>query len=95
MYACGSKGIGEVVPVLNQLPRHENVWVSASIAPRILNLGTRWRGAFSFSTRPLYLQGKSPWYPLARRLVEPQGRPGCCGEEKRSCTCQESNLGRL
>jgi hypothetical protein len=31
---------------------------------------------------PLYPQGKSPWYPLDRRLGEPQSRSGCGGEEK-------------
>jgi hypothetical protein len=29
-------------------------------------------------------QGKSPWYPLDRRLGEPQSRSGCCGEEENS-----------
>jgi hypothetical protein len=33
--------------------------------------------------RPLYPQGKSPWYPLDRRLSGPQGRSGR-GEEKNS-----------
>jgi hypothetical protein len=28
--------------------------------------------------------GKSPWYPLGRRLVGPQSRSGCGGEEKNS-----------
>jgi hypothetical protein len=30
------------------------------------------------------LQGKSPWYPLDRRLGGPQSRPGRGGEEKNS-----------
>jgi hypothetical protein len=30
-------------PMLNQALRHEDVLVSGGIAPRILNLGTRWR----------------------------------------------------
>jgi hypothetical protein len=38
----------------------------------------------SFTTRPLYPQGKSPWYPLDRRLGGPQSRSGCGGEEKNS-----------
>jgi hypothetical protein len=38
----------------------------------------------SFTTRPLYLQGKSPWYPLDRRLGGPQSRSGHGGEEKNS-----------
>jgi hypothetical protein len=29
-----------------------------------------------------YHQGKSPWYPLDRRLSEPQSRSGRGGEEK-------------
>jgi hypothetical protein len=32
--------------------------------------------------RPLYLQGKIPWYPLERRLGGPQNRSGRCVEEK-------------
>jgi len=33
--------------------RHEDVWRSGDIAPRILNLGTRWRCVVSFTRRPL------------------------------------------
>jgi hypothetical protein len=57
-------------------------WGSGGIAPRILDLGTRWRGVVSFTLQPLYLQGKSPWYPLNRRLDEPQSRSGRGGEDK-------------
>jgi hypothetical protein len=38
----------------------------------------------SFTPRPLYLQGKSPLYPLDRRLDGPPSRSGCGGEEKNS-----------
>jgi hypothetical protein len=38
----------------------------------------------SFTSRPLYPQGKSPWYPLDRRLGGPQSRSGHGGEEKNS-----------
>jgi hypothetical protein len=34
--------------------------------------------------RPLYPQGKSPWYPLYRRLGGPQSRFRRCGVEKNS-----------
>jgi len=34
--------------------------------PGILDLGTRWRGAVSFTPWPLYPHGKTPWYPLYR-----------------------------
>jgi hypothetical protein len=36
----------------------------------------------SYTSRPLYLQGKSRWYPLDRRLAGPQSRSGWGGEEK-------------
>jgi hypothetical protein len=45
-------------------------WVSGGIAPRILDLGTRWRWVVSLRPQPLHLQGKRPWYPLDRRLAE-------------------------
>jgi hypothetical protein len=38
----------------------------------------------SFTPRPLYPQGKSPCYPLDRRLGVPQSRSGRSGEEKNS-----------
>jgi hypothetical protein len=38
----------------------------------------------SFTARPLYPQGKSPWYPFDRRLGGPQGRSGHGVEEKNS-----------
>jgi hypothetical protein len=36
----------------------------------------------SFTLQPIYFQGKSPWYPLVRRLGGPQSRSGRSGEEK-------------
>jgi hypothetical protein len=36
----------------------------------------------SFIPRPLYPRGKSPWYPLDRRLGGTQNRYGQYGEEK-------------
>jgi len=41
-------------------------------------------GVVSFTPRPLYSHGKSPWYPLDRRLGRPQCRSGRGGEEKNS-----------
>jgi hypothetical protein len=41
-------------------------------------------GVVSFTLRPLYPQGKSPWYPLDRRLGGPQSHFGCGGEDKNS-----------
>jgi hypothetical protein len=57
---------------------------SGGTALSILDLGTRWRWVVSFTTRPLYPQRKSLWYPLDRRLGGPQSRPGYGGEEKNS-----------
>jgi hypothetical protein len=59
-------------------------WASGGIVPCILDLGTRWRRVVSFRRRPLYPQGKSPWYPLDRRLGGPQSRSGHGGEQKNS-----------
>jgi hypothetical protein len=56
-------------------------WESGGIAPRIIDLGTRWRRVVSFTPRPLYPQGKSPWYPLDRRMGGSQSRSGRGGEE--------------
>jgi hypothetical protein len=68
--------VAEVLSLLslcfNWAPRYEDVLGSEGIAPRILNLGTRWRWVVSLTLPPLYPQGKSPWCPLDRRLCWPQ-----------------------
>jgi hypothetical protein len=51
---------------------------SGGIAPRIHNLGTRWRWVGSLTLQPLY-----PRCPLDMRLYEPQSRSGRFGEEKK------------
>jgi hypothetical protein len=38
----------------------------------------------SFTPRPIYPQGKSPWYPLDRRVGGPQSCSAHGGEEKNS-----------
>jgi hypothetical protein len=43
-------------------------WGSVGIALRILVLGTKLKWVVSFTPQPLYPQGKSPLYPLVRRL---------------------------
>jgi len=35
-------------------------WRSTGIAPRIINLGSRWRLVVSFTPQPLYLTERSP-----------------------------------
>jgi hypothetical protein len=42
------------------------------IDPHFLRLSTSWRRVVNFTPRPLYPQGKSPRYPLDRRLGGPQ-----------------------
>jgi hypothetical protein len=59
-------------------------WRGGGLAPRILDLGTRWRPVVSFTPRPLYPQGKRPRYPWDWSLGGPQSRPGHGGEEKNS-----------
>jgi len=61
----------------------EDVFGGRGIAPRILDLGTKRRWVVSFTLRSLYIRGKSPRYPLDRRLGGPQNRSEC-GEEKNS-----------
>jgi hypothetical protein len=80
----GVKVKGKVLPVLSQAPRHEDVLGIGGIAPRILDLGIRWRLVVSFTSRPLYPRGKSPWYPLNWRLGGPQSRSKHGGEDKNS-----------
>jgi len=38
-----AKDEGKIVPLLNQVPRHEHVLGNGGIAPRVLDRGTRWR----------------------------------------------------
>jgi hypothetical protein len=40
--------------------RHEGVLGSGGIAPRILDLGTRWKWVVSFTPRPLYPRERAP-----------------------------------
>jgi hypothetical protein len=50
-------------------------------SPTILDLSARWSWVSSFTPRPLYTPGMSPWFPLYRRLGGPQSRFRHCGEE--------------
>jgi hypothetical protein len=56
-----------------------DVWLHA-----FFDLDTRWRWVVSFTSWPLYSQGKSSWYPLDRRLGGPQSRSGRGSEEENS-----------
>jgi hypothetical protein len=78
--------------VRNWTPRYTDVWGSGVIAPRIPNMYTKWRWMVSFTTRPLYPQGKSPCYPLDMRLGEPQSWSGRSGEEEKTPSLAEIQL---
>jgi hypothetical protein len=52
----------------------------------IIDLSIRWRWVVSFMPLPHYPWGKSPWYPLDRRLGGPWSWPG-----EKSCPCLQSN----
>jgi hypothetical protein len=59
--------------------RHMGEWRYGST---FLDLCTRWGWVTNITPLPLYVLGKSPQYPLIRRLGGPQSRSGRCGEEK-------------
>jgi hypothetical protein len=61
------------------------------IDPRFLDLGTSWRWVVSFTARPIYSWGKSPRYPLNRRMSNPQRRCGRCEELKILDPTRDSN----
>jgi hypothetical protein len=57
---------GKVVSVLNQLPRHEDVWGSRGSALCILDLGTKWSWTIRFNPeRPLGRNHGGPRKPLS------------------------------
>jgi hypothetical protein len=57
--------------MLKKVPSYEDAG-GGVIAPRILNLGTRWR----WVVRPLYLQERNSRYSLDMWLGGPQSRSG-------------------
>jgi hypothetical protein len=85
----------KVVPVLKQVPRHEDVW-GGGIALLIRSRGTVWRWVISFTSRPLCPRGKSCRYPLVRRRSELHNWSGRSGEVRKSFSFpfRESNPGR-
>ena len=60
---------------------------SGGLAPLILNSDIRWKSATSLTPQVLYPWGRSPWYPLNRRLG---GTKKCFGrliKQEISCPC--------
>jgi hypothetical protein len=58
------------------------VWGSGCIDPYFFDFGTSWSWVVSFTPLPFYPRGKSPRYPLDRRLAAPQSPSGRCGKDK-------------
>jgi hypothetical protein len=75
----------------NWAPRHEGVLEEWRYSFMHFDLGSRCMWVVSFTSRPLYLQGKSPCYPLNRRLSGLQRRSERGDEGKISSSRQESN----
>jgi hypothetical protein len=73
---------------------YEGIWESGCIDPCILDFGTTWRWVDSLMPWLLYPQGKSPWYPLDRRLGASQNLSGQCGQEKNLSLLGLQHLGR-
>jgi hypothetical protein len=67
--------------------RHIGEWRYSST---ILDLCTRWRWVISFTPLPLYREGKSPRYPLDRRLGGPQSQYGCWKSNPGHPACSQS-----
>jgi hypothetical protein len=79
---CANVKVKLPLYLTNKALSHEDVWRRGCIDPRILDLGTSWRWVVRFTPRQLYPPGKSPQYPLDRRLGGPQSRSGRRGEKK-------------
>jgi hypothetical protein len=58
--SCTSKDKVLFVLFFNYTPSHGGYWGSRGIAPRILDLGTRWRTVVSFTTAAALPRGKEP-----------------------------------
>jgi hypothetical protein len=88
---CKKTGKGKVSVVLTKHHATKTYWGCGDIARYLLNLSTRWMWVVTITSRPLNPQGKSPRYPLDRRLGGSQSRSGRGVEEKKShhCSCLE------
>jgi hypothetical protein len=82
----GGKSKGKAFCILFLTEHHvmKAYWDSRYVVPCILDLGTRWRSVVCFTPRRLYPQGKTPWYPLDKRVGGLQSRSRQAGEEKNS-----------
>jgi hypothetical protein len=100
MYTCHKRMIwadwllGKEVKISLCLTKHHAMkvyWGSGGISPRILDLGTWWRWAVSFTSGPLYPEGKRTWYPLDRKFL-PLHSSGATEENLRRAEVRSSYL---
>jgi hypothetical protein len=74
--------------LFNEAPRHEDVWWCGVIAPRIINLGSRWRWIVSF------MSGKETPVPTGEEVGWTSDPVWKWRRRKSPCPCGESILGR-
>jgi hypothetical protein len=55
------------------------------------DLSTRWRRVVSFTSRPLYPQGKNNWYPMIRGWMGPRAVLDAVVKRKIPIPLRESN----
>jgi hypothetical protein len=70
----------------------ETYWGSGGIAPRILNLGTRWRWVVSFTPRPLYPRERAPGTDWIGGWVGPRAVLDAVVKRKIPSSLRELNL---
>jgi hypothetical protein len=80
--------------VLNEAPRHEDVWRSGSIAPSVHKFGTRRTWVVSFTPWQLYRQGNNPGIHWIGGWVGPRAGLDAMEKGKNPCPCRESNPSR-
>jgi hypothetical protein len=80
-YHCGTETTAHA-QYPQSWPERSHCSVSVAHSTRFLDLGTSWKWMVSFTPRPLYPRGKSPRYPLDRRLGGPQSQSGRYEEVK-------------
>jgi hypothetical protein len=76
----------------NWAPGHEGVLGSRGIAPRILDLGTRWRGVVSFTPDRFTPRERAPGTHLIGSWVGPRSRLDAIVKRKIPSPCQGIEL---
>jgi hypothetical protein len=82
----------KVLPVLNPVPCHENVWENGGIALRFLNLGIRRRYVVSLTPRQPYPWGKYHGTNLTGDSVDHIAGVDTMAKRKNPSSCLESKV---